>query len=883
MGASIQATGTGAGTGSLACGNQPSRRENASARDERGEAQGGEQKQYQRGDSTTLADVSNTQFLRDNHRGHGGGPWATGIKTDPHDAAPQAWMGRQVRTTSDVPGDDVNAYFSVAAFRVGATRRLKDAVLGVMAVVLDDIDTDGLNDLPRYSWAIETSPHNYQVGYCLIPREDIARVDALLRAMTAAGHSVADKSGNSIARYVRLPNGINSKAAVIADVGTPFPTRLVEWWRERRFSVDELADAFGIDLATVNDRGPRINSSPETDDELREAVITCEAFHDPLVRIAARLIGRGMAQEEVVAVLTGLMDEAAGNLPDSARRTEWESRRAEIPRYVDSAARKYADPRTKPNRDLDPRKTPSKAADDDGGTVGQGGGDEGGTPLAAPVRASDFYAYMPDHAYLYVPTRELWPASSVNGRLKPLPGPDGKLIPPARWLDLHRPVEQMTWSPGHDLVIQDRLVMDGGWTEHPGATVFNRYLPPVHKPGDNAKAGRWRDHLRGVYPDDADHIERWLAQRVQHPGIKINHALVLGGGQGIGKDTLLEPVKHAVGPWNWSEIGPQNMLGRFNGWVASVVVRVSEVRDLGDMDRFSFYDHAKTYIAAPPDVLRVDEKNTKEYAVFNVLGMILTSNHKTDGIYLPPDDRRHYVAWSELDRSGFSESYWRDLWNWYGDGGIWHVVAFLKALDLSGFDPKAPPPKTEAWHAVVMANHAPEDMELADAIERAETPQAITLDILIAKARANKNHNLIDDLQDRKHRRAIPHKLERVGYVALRNKDAKDGLWTLNGKRQAVYVNNRLSVRERHLAAKELPMLLPMPPAVSAISAISGFASPPLSVPPQTLDHQTMTEAWALEEGTGNRSSEQDAKPLTSPTPLTGALAATADDTEDRV
>ena len=32
--------------------------------------------------------------------------------------------------------------------------------------------------------------------------------------------------------------------------------------------------------------------------------------------------------------------------------------------------------------------------------------------------------------------------------------------------------------------------------------------------------------------------------------IKVNHALVLGGEPGIGKDTLIEPVKGAVGPWN---------------------------------------------------------------------------------------------------------------------------------------------------------------------------------------------------------------------------------------------------------------------------------------------------------------------------------------------
>jgi len=82
---------------------------------------------------------------------------------------------------------------------------------------------------------------------------------------------------------------------------------------------------------------------------------------------------------------------------------------------------------------------------------------------------------------------------------------------------------------------------------------------------------------------------------------------VFGGMQGVGKDTLIEPVKQAVGPWNFAEVSPQQMLGRFNPFVKSVILRVSEARDLGDTDRFGFYEHTKAYTAAPPDVLRVDE------------------------------------------------------------------------------------------------------------------------------------------------------------------------------------------------------------------------------------------------------------------------------------
>jgi len=37
------------------------------------------------------------------------------------------------------------------------------------------------------------------------------------------------------------------------------------------------------------------------------------------------------------------------------------------------------------------------------------------------VTIDDFVAYMPGHVYIFTPCREVWPASSVIARLKPMP------------------------------------------------------------------------------------------------------------------------------------------------------------------------------------------------------------------------------------------------------------------------------------------------------------------------------------------------------------------------------------------------------------------------------------------------------------------------------
>jgi hypothetical protein len=436
-----------------------------------------------------------------------------------------------------------------------------------------------------------------------------------------------------------------------------------------------------------------------------------------------------------------------------------------------------------------------------------------GTALGE-LTLDNFYSYLPAAKYIYRPTRELWPCKSVNAKVDPVPMIDKhgdpvcddkgnqKCVSASKWIDGNRSVEQMTWSPGHPELITDRYLADGGWIEHEGAATYNLYRPPTLIRGDKDKAGPWIDHIRRVYPDDAEHIIMWQAHRVQHPEVKINHALVLGGAQGIGKDTILTPLKHAVGPWNFSEVSPQQILGRFTGFIKSVVLRVSEARDLGDADRFKFYDRMKSFAAEPPEGLSVDEKNLREHWVLNCTSVIVTTNYKLDGIYLPTDDRRHYVAWSDLTKDEFAPDYWNKLHRWYADGGIGHVAAYLATLDLSSFDPKAPPKKTPAFWAIVGANHAPEDSELADILDDLGNPDAVTLLMIADHPRTDATFG--QWLRDRKNRRTINYRFENCGYVAVRKEAAKDGMWRLNERRQVIYAKAALSVRDRYLAAQQL-------------------------------------------------------------------------------
>lgn len=170
-------------------------------------------------------------------------------------------------------------------------------------------------------------------------------------------------------------------------------------------------------------------------------------------------------------------------------------------------------------------------------------------------------------------------------------------------------------------------------------------------------------------------------------------------------------------------------------------------------------------------------------------------------MYLPPDDRRHYVAWSEAVMSDFDKAYWDTLFGFYDAGGRENIAAFLAGYDLSQFDAKAAPPKTAAFWQLVEANEAPEQAGLADTIERVlKHIQAFTLSDLIYHS---SDDETLAWLEDRKNRRTFPHRIESAGFTRVRNDTSDDGLWRIDGKRQTIYAKKELSERERIIAAQQ--------------------------------------------------------------------------------
>jgi hypothetical protein len=114
-------------------------------------------------------------------------------------------------------------------------------------------------------------------------------------------------------------------------------------------------------------------------------------------------------------------------------------------------------------------------------------------------------------------------------------------------------------------------------------------------------------------------------------------------------------------------------------------------------------------------------------------------------------------------------------------------------LDLVGFNPKAPPPRTSAWWEIVDANRPPEEEELQEMFERFYNPAVITL---LQIKMSGISQELFGWFNDKKNQRVIPQRLGKCRYSVFRNPGNKGGLWNIGGKLLMVYGRHGLSNEE---------------------------------------------------------------------------------------
>lgn len=234
----------------------------------------------------------------------------------------------------------------------------------------------------------------------------------------------------------------------------------------------------------------------------------------------------------------------------------------------------------------------------------------------------------------------------------------------------------------------------------------------------NQVVSDWRKFIKGIFGDWADYFEKWLAHVVQFPGVKTSIAILVATKlNGVGKSLLGEMVVDLIGGGeNGHAVALEldRVVGtNFNAALrAKIFVQIDEASG-----RFSNYE-SKIKDLITSDTLAVELKGMDTVMVKNYLRLFLTSNALVP-IRIDAHNRRVLVIRPDMPQE-FATNEW-EPWvsKAIGQGirrsphGLRMLRWYLDKVDLTGWDPQARVPVTDAMQDLV-ENSTTQKEELSD-------------------------------------------------------------------------------------------------------------------------------------------------------------------------
>jgi hypothetical protein len=181
---------------------------------------------------------------------------------------------------------NANQYFTVSLFapdESGRANRRKANFSACHVIALDDVKEklplEQVQRLPPPSIVLKSSLHSEQWLYLLTkPEINASRIDNLHDGLISNGLAPdgKDPGQKGATRYCRLPEGANTKAKRIAENGgIPPQCEVTEWFPERLYTLEQLAEPFGVDLDAVR-RDQRVDGAADVSDH---PLLSADAIH----------------------------------------------------------------------------------------------------------------------------------------------------------------------------------------------------------------------------------------------------------------------------------------------------------------------------------------------------------------------------------------------------------------------------------------------------------------------------------------------------------------------------------------------------------------------------------------------------------------------------
>lgn len=188
-------------------------------------------------------------------------------------------------------------------------------------------------------------------------------------------------------------------------------------------------------------------------------------------------------------------------------------------------------------------------------------------------------------------------------------------------------------------------------------------------------------------------ILKWLAYPIQHPGAKMQTALLIHGDEGTGKNTFFGCVRKIYGRYG-VQFSQAELEDRFNDWSSAKLFAIgNEVVTRAEM--YHLQGRIKTLITEPETI--INPKGLPKRIEGNHCNLVFFSN-RVDIAKLDDKDRRFLVVWTPPP---LPEAFFKEVGAEIAAGGVEALHDYLLSIDLTGFGPHSKPPMTRAKEELI--------------------------------------------------------------------------------------------------------------------------------------------------------------------------------------
>jgi len=681
----------------------------------------------------------------------------TSFSDDPNDITIDrraiCWAGGLAGSELARMGERDNQYFTISLFnfdeKKGKARRAKDLFDACFVIVADDVreklPVELVEKLPVPTYKMHSSAGSEQWGWVLSePCESRDTVDNLLDGLVSKGLAPTgrDPGMKGVTRYVRLPEGVNSKSSRLVD-GVPFQCYISEWNPSRSYAIEELASVFDIDLMAG-----RHNLVVDAADESSPLVLghpiwphlTVTGYGDDgWVRVdcpnadkhssadasggAFRIAEDGHVEYQChhgacngdasTGKLTGprmlkLISKQVGlDMPELSRLHVESVQVAGVRAMLEAGVISN-----------------SPGLLGDAVTSGAGGSVVLRDPAIGGLWEKDIidYVYMAArHEFYNLRSGALIPAKGLDSLyLSECTGAKGGLPLASRQFLMamdkeHSVADGLGWLPtGGSKPARNAVIFSSE-----GRRLVNTWkgfaLTPV--PGD---VSIWLEHAEYLFPDPFERgvVIKYLAAVLQRLGEKPAFTILNRGTLRNGKDSFFEPMMKIFG----SAAGAANVEDVASGWgdyVFGMKFMIMHEANMGQ--RKDTANNLKVIIAPSANgtrMLNIKGKGLVTQA--DVTAYLIMTNHR-DAIAIESGDMRYFVADSWVDPR--DALYYSRLRGWLErDDGFAKVMNYLLGLDVSSFSLRELPKVTGGAREMMQSGKYDYEQDMEEMIIAGEFP-----------------------------------------------------------------------------------------------------------------------------------------------------------------